>query len=84
MGHRYIGVYSYDDDLTLLSPSRSALSLWIFECERYASEYNNMYSILFNCNKNKLLCFKGISCKPLKVGIEVSGQYVIISKSAVH
>ena len=42
------------------------------------------YNILFNGNKSKLLCFNGGFCKPLKVGIEVSAQFINISKSDVH
>jgi len=80
MGHRYSGALAYADDITLLSPSKSGLTILVDECERYAAEYD----ILFNGNKSKLLYFRGRYCKPAKTGIDVIGQYVNISTTAVH
>ena len=62
MGHRFSGAFAYADDLTFLSPSCSGLSVVISECEKFAAEYD----ILFTGNKNKLMYFKGRFCKPVK------------------
>ena len=80
MGHRYSGALAYADDITLLSPSKSGLTILVDECERYAAEYD----ILFNGNKSKLLYFRGRYCKPANTGIDVIRQYVNISTTAVH
>ena len=47
IGRSYIGVLGYADDLTLLSPSVTALSKMVGICEEYAKEYD----IVFNCKK---------------------------------
>ena len=78
IGHCYSGAFAYAADLTLLSPSRSGLSVLISECEKYATEHD----MLFNGNKIKLKYFKGRFCKPVKVRITVSRQYGNISKIA--
>ena len=80
MGHRYGGALAYADDLTLLSPSKSGLAILIHECEKYAAEYD----ILFNSSKSKLLHFRGRFCNTVRRGIEVNGQHVNISTTAVH
>ena len=64
--------------LTLLSPSRSGLATLVGECERYAAD------IMFNGSKSKLLYFKGRYCSATQKGIQVNGEFVNISKSAVH
>ena len=64
----------------MLSPSGSGLSVLISECAKFAAEND----ILFNNIKTKLMYFKGRFCKPVKVGIKVTGHYVNIFKTAVH
>ena len=56
MGSRFTGALAYADDITLLAPCKSALSILVSVCEKYASEFD----ILFNGSKSKLLFFKGI------------------------
>ena len=57
MGSRFVGTLAYADDITLLAPCKSALSILIRVCENYAAEYD----IMFNGDKSKLLFFKGRS-----------------------
>ena len=54
MGCRFTGALVYADDITLLDPCKSALSIMIDVCEQYAAEFD----ILFNGSKSKLLLFK--------------------------
>ena len=53
MGNRFTGALAYADDITLLAPCKSALSILVSVCETYASEFD----ILFNGSKSKLLFF---------------------------
>ena len=53
MGCRFTGAQAYADDITLLAPCKSALSIMIDVCEQYAAEFD----ILFNGSKSKLLFF---------------------------
>ena len=59
IGSRFTGALAYADDMivdiTLLAPCKSALSILVSVCEKYASEFD----ILFNGSKSKLLFFKG-------------------------
>ena len=55
MGSHFTGALAYADDITLLAPCKSALSILVSVCEKYASEFD----ILFNGSKSKLLFFKG-------------------------
>ena len=48
MGNRYCGALDYADNLTSLSPSRSGLSVFISDYERYAAEYNNNNYYYYN------------------------------------
>ena len=57
MGCRFTGAPAYADDISLLAPCKSALSILISVCEDYAAEYD----IIFNGSKSKLLYFKGRS-----------------------
>ena len=80
MGSRFTGALAYADDITLLAPCKSALSILVSVCEKYASEFD----ILFNGSKSKLLFFKGRFCNGMESGIMVNGEIVNISDNAVH
>ena len=80
MGHRFSGALAYADDITLLSPSRSGMAILVKVCEKYAAEYD----IIFNSKKSQLLQFRGRHCCTINKGIEINGQHVNISSSAVH
>ena len=80
MGSRFTGALAYADDITLLAPCKSALSIVIYVCEQYAAEFD----ILFNGNKGKLLLFKGRYASAITSGIKVNGEIVHISDNAVH
>lgn len=44
IGHRYVGALTYADDVTLLAPTRSAMSLMLKVCESFATDYNVMFN----------------------------------------
>ena len=67
VGHRFSVAFVYAEDITLLSPSRSGLSVLISECQKFAAGYN----ILFNGSKSKLMYFKGRFCKHVKKGLKL-------------
>ena len=55
MSSRFTGALAYADGITLLAPCKSALSILVSVCEKYASEFD----ILFNGSESKLLFVKG-------------------------
>ena len=80
MGHRYSGEIVNTDELTLLSPSHSGLSILISECKKYVTEYDT----LFNGNKSNTLCFKGRLCKPMRLALRLLDNYINISKTVMN
>ena len=81
MGSRFTaGALAYADDIRLLAPCKSALSILVSVCEKYAPEFD----ILFNGSKSKLLFFKGRFSNGMESGIMVNGEIVNISDNAVH
>ena len=80
MGSRFVGALAYADDITLLAPCKSALSILIRVCENYVAEYD----IMLNGDKSKLLFFKGRSSVMMPSEIMVNGQIVGVSEKAVH
>ena len=79
MGIRFTGALASADDITLLAPCRSALSILINVCEDYAAEYD----IIFNGSKSKLLYFKGRSSTMVRSEVLVNGEIVAISDSYI-
>ena len=80
MGCRFTGALAYADDITLLAPCKSALSIMIDVCAQYAAGFD----ILFNGSKIKLLFFKGRYANAITSGIMVNGEIVHICDNAVH
>ena len=79
MGNPFTGALAYADDITLLAPCRSALSILVTVCEKYASELD----ILFNGSKRELLFFKGRFSNGIESGIMVNREIVNIFDNAV-
>ena len=80
MGSRFTGALAYADGITLLAPCKSALLILVSVCEKYASEFD----VLFSGSKSKLLFFKGRFPNGMDSGIMVNGEIVNISDNAVH
>ena len=80
MGSAYAGAFSYADDLTLLSPSVSALRDMVQTCEDYAYKFD----IQFNPAKSQLIIF---SCNGKSVShpkIKINGQNVEVFSKVSH
>ena len=73
MGSRFVGGLAYADDITLLGPCKSALSLLICVCENYAAEYDIMF-------KRKLSIFESRFSVMMRSEIMVNGQIVCVSE----
>jgi hypothetical protein len=58
IGHIYVGVFVYADDIAIIAPTPLAMRKMLDICDRYANEY----SIKFNANKSKCLYFPSASC----------------------
>ena len=43
MGSRFAGALAYADDITLLAPCKSALSILLSVCEKYASKFDILF-----------------------------------------
>ena len=50
----YTGAFIYADDITLIAPSRTSMTMMLKQCEKYAE----MHAILFNPSKTKYMVFK--------------------------
>ena len=63
IGNKFLGVFGYADDLTLLCPTLSGLQEMLNVCEDFAKDYN----ILFNPSKSKLMYFgkNNLNCENL-------------------
>ena len=63
IGNKFLGVFGYADDLTLLCPTLSGLQEMLNVCEDFAKDYN----ILFNASKSKLMYFgkNNLNCENL-------------------
>ncbi len=53
IGHRYVGIICYADDIVLLSPSRKGLQNMLNICQEYGAEY----SVKYNERKSMTMCF---------------------------
>ena len=63
IGNKFLRVFGYADDLTLLCPTLSGLQEMLNVCEDFAKDYN----ILFNASKSKLMYFgkNNLNCENL-------------------
>ena len=53
-GNKFLGLFGYADDLTILCPTLSGLREMLYICADYAKDCN----ILFNASKSKLIYFR--------------------------
>ena len=56
LGHNYVGVLGYADDLFLIAPSIDGLQEMLKVCERYAGDHNLKFCTDVNPNKSKTKC----------------------------
>ena len=83
MSHRpghFVGALAYADDVKLVAPSRSGIRTLINFCEQFALDYD----ITFNGTKSQLMFLKVDFLMFSACGFHVNGQYVEVSKCAMH
>ena len=80
MGCQFADELPYADDITLLAPCKSALSICVNVCKNYAAEYD----IMFNVYKGRLLFFKSRSSAMVPSEIRVNGEIVGESDKTVN
>lgn len=79
IGDTFAGALGYADDVALIAPSLESLKQMIVICEKYAEEY----SIKFNPNKSKLMCFNSNnSCE--NISISLCGTRVEVVSSFIY
>ena len=79
IGSHFTGALVYADDINLLAPCKTALSILISVCEDYAAECD----IIFNGSKSKWLYFKGRSSTMVPSEVLVNGEIIAISDKTV-
>ena len=80
IGHNFVGVLGYADDLILLSPTVTGLVKMIKICENYANDHD----ILFNGKKSKYLVFGKDGKYKYNPTIKVNNEIVVKCESADH
>ena len=80
IGHNFVGVLGYADDLILLSPTVTGLVKMIKICENYANDHD----ILFNGKKSKYLVFGRDGKYKYNPTIKVNNEIVVKCESADH
>ena len=80
LGSKYVGAIAYADDLTLLSPSVSALKEMVDLCSEFAQQFD----LQFNSSKSQLI---GFSCSNKEVkdpGIMLNGHKIEMVDEVIH
>ena len=80
IGGHFLRALTYADDVTLVAPSRSGIRTLINVCDQFAFDND----ITSNGTKSQLMLFKGRFSNVSACGFHVNGQYVDISKCAMH
>ena len=82
MGSPFTGPHAYADDITLLAPCKSLLSILVSVYEKYTSKFDIHFNGIYS--KRKLLTFKGRISNGIESGVMANGNMVNISDNAVH
>jgi len=80
LGHKYTGVLTYADDVTLLAPTYEATMEMLKVCEDCAKEYD----ILFNSTKSQVLFFPTPATRKLKPVVKLNNEVVEYTNRALH
>ena len=80
IGHHFVGVFGYADDIILLCPSVTGLMKMIRICEEYANEHD----ILFNGKKSKYLVFGNNGRYKINHIVKVNNEVVNRCEKADH
>ena len=80
IGHHFVGVFGYADDIILLCPSVTGLMKMIRICEEYANEHD----ILFDGKKSKYLVFENNGRYKINHIVKVNNEVVNRCEKADH
>lgn len=80
MGNVFAGAFGYADDVTLLSPSVTALQEMIKTCLDYAIKFD----ILFNPEKSQLIVFSCNGKPVMDPRITINGRHIDIASKVTH
>ncbi len=80
MGNYFVGCLAYENDLTIIAPSRKALQTMFSVCEGYAADYE----VIFSGPKSQFLIFKGKECQATDCQIVVNIERLNNVTSAVY
>ena len=79
IGGVWLGAAGYADDIILLAPSRTALSMMLEKCEQYAVGHNLVYSTDLDPRKSKTKCLfmaGGVRNVQFPVHFQLNNQYL--------
>ena len=79
IGRHYVGAVCYADDLTLISPTRSAAQAMLDACDRFAREYD----VIFNGTKSVSIVVNSRHCVNAS-DLTLHGQCIPRMNSSVH
>ncbi len=79
IGNKFLGAFSYADDITLLAPTVCAVNKLLRAAEKFAEEYD----MKFNPAKSKLITFDG-SSQPEDINVLFAGAEIPCVPDDIH
>jgi len=81
IGHKFAGVMTYADDVTLMAPTHAATMKMLEVCRDCANDFD----VLFNSSKSNVILFKPRSCPMMqRPVITFQGEVINYTERAVH
>ena len=80
LGHHFVGLVCYADDIALLAPSPSALRMLLQECEQFAADHN----LIFNAAKTQFICLSSNPKLKCLGKFSFMGHRLEFSDTALH
>ena len=81
IGHKFVGVMTYADDVTLMAPTYQATVKMLDICQKHADEYD----VLFNSSKSNVILFNARCKKYLsKPVVQMKDEVIEYTNQAVH
>jgi hypothetical protein len=81
LGHKFAGVMTYADDVTLMAPTYEATMQMLKVCEECASDFD----VLFNSSKSQVVLFNSKHTKKmLKPIVKLNGDDIEYTQKAIH
>ena len=80
LGHKFTGVLTYADDITLMAPTHEATMQMLKVCEDCAREYD----VLFNSSKSQVLLFSTPLTRKLNPVVKLNNEIIQYVPKAIH